>query len=63
MHFESDIKLEGGLDYLRQVVIEDCPGVGEQLEREMDFMAETYACEWKEVVNSPELRGRSSPKY
>jgi nitrite reductase (NADH) large subunit len=51
-------KLEGGLGYLRQVVVDDCLGIGEQLEREMDFMVETYACEWKEVVNNPELRAR-----
>lgn len=51
-------KLEGGLDYLRRVVVDDCLGIGEQLEREMDFMVETYACEWKEVVNNPELRAR-----
>lgn len=51
-------KLEGGLDYLRQVVVDDCLGIGEELEREMDFMVETYACEWKEVVNNPDLRAR-----
>lgn len=51
-------KLEGGLDYLREVVVNDCLGIGEELEREMDFMVETYACEWKEVVNNPELRAR-----
>jgi nitrite reductase (NADH) large subunit len=51
-------KLEGGLDYLRRVVVDDCLGIGEELEREMDFMVETYACEWKEVVNNPELRAR-----
>ena len=51
-------KLEGGMDYLRNVVVNDCLGIGEELEREMDFMVETYACEWKEVVNNPELRAR-----
>jgi nitrite reductase (NADH) large subunit len=51
-------KLEGGIDYLREVVVNDCLGIGEELEKEMDFMVETYACEWKEVVNNPELRAR-----
>lgn len=51
-------KLEGGMDYLREVVVNDCLGIGEELEREMDFMVETYACEWKEVVNNPELRAK-----
>jgi nitrite reductase (NADH) large subunit len=51
-------KLEGGMDYLRDVVVNDCLGIGEELEKEMDFMMETYACEWKEVVNNPELRAK-----
>ncbi|MDO9553447.1 nitrite reductase large subunit NirB [Rhodonellum sp.] len=51
-------KLEGGMDYLRDVVVNDCLGIGKELEREMDFMVETYACEWKEVVNNPELRAK-----
>jgi len=51
-------KLEGGIDYLREVVVDDCLGIGEELEREMEFMVETYSCEWKEVVNNPILRAR-----
>ncbi|MCU0431082.1 MAG: nitrite reductase large subunit NirB [Cytophagaceae bacterium] len=60
-------KLDGGLEYLKDVVVNDCLGIGEQLEREMDFMVETYQCEWKTVVENPELRKRfthfvNSPK-
>lgn len=51
-------KLEGGEDYLRDVVVNDSLGLGVQLEKEMQFMVDTYKCEWKEVVNSPELRKR-----
>ena len=51
-------KLEGGIDYLRDVVVHDTLGIGEQLEKEMAFMIQTYACEWKEVVNDPKLRAR-----
>ncbi|MDQ4139742.1 MAG: nitrite reductase large subunit NirB, partial [Bacteroidota bacterium] len=51
-------KMEGGIDYLRQVIIEDSLGICEELEQEMQFMIDTYACEWKEVVNNPELRKR-----
>jgi nitrite reductase (NADH) large subunit len=51
-------KMEGGIDYLRQVIIEDSLGICADLEHEMAFMVETYACEWKEVVNNPELRKR-----
>lgn len=49
-------KMEGGIDYLRDVIINDCLGIGEELEREMAFMISTYNCEWKEVVENPELR-------
>lgn len=51
-------KLEGGIDYLKQVVVHDSLGMGEQLEREMEFLVETYQCEWREVVNNPQLRQR-----
>lgn len=51
-------KLEGGIDYLRDAVVHDTLGIGDQLEKEMEFMIQTYACEWKEVVNDPELRAR-----
>ena len=51
-------KLEGGLTYLKQVVVEDSLGLGETLEKEMKQMVATYKCEWKQVVDSPELRKR-----
>ncbi|MBD3627810.1 nitrite reductase large subunit NirB [Cyclobacterium sp.] len=51
-------KMEGGIEYLREVVVNDSLGIGEVLEKEMEFMIQTYACEWKEVVNNPELRAK-----
>lgn len=51
-------KLDGGMDYLRDVVVNDCLGIGEQLEREMQQTLNVYRCEWKEVVNNPKLRAR-----
>lgn len=51
-------KLEGGLPYLKSVIIDDSLGIAQQLEKEMQFMVDTYSCEWKEVVESPELRKR-----
>jgi nitrite reductase (NADH) large subunit len=50
--------LEGGLDYLKQVVIEDKLGVNAELEADMQRVVDTYACEWKEAVNNPETRKR-----
>ncbi len=49
-------KLEGGIDYLRDVIIHDKLGICEELEKQMQFFVDTYKCEWKEVVNDPEKR-------
>jgi nitrite reductase (NADH) large subunit len=51
-------KMEGGLSYLRNVIINDSLGICDQLEAEMQGLVETYHCEWKEVVNDPGLRKR-----
>lgn len=48
--------LDGGMDYLKEVVIDDSLGIGQQLEVDMSKLIAAYACEWKEVVNSPELK-------
>ncbi|MEH6435153.1 nitrite reductase large subunit NirB [Massilia sp. DD77] len=50
--------LEGGLDYLKQVVIEDKLGIAEELEAQMRHVVDTYACEWKEAVTDPAVRRR-----
>lgn len=50
--------LEGGIDYLKDVVINDCLGMAQQFENDMQFMVDTYKCEWKEVVENPELRAK-----
>jgi len=51
-------KMEGGINYLRNVVVNDSLGIAAQLEHEMQLFVESYHCEWKEVVNNPELRKR-----
>jgi nitrite reductase (NADH) large subunit len=53
-------KLEGGLDYLKQVVIEDRLGIAEALDKEMQGLVDTYTCEWTEVIENPELQKRFS---
>jgi nitrite reductase (NADH) large subunit len=45
--------LEGGLDYLRQVVCEDKLGIAMELEEEMQHLVDTYECEWKKAINDP----------
>lgn len=46
--------LEGGLDYLREVVIEDSLGIAQELEAQMQHIIDTYACEWKGALEDPE---------
>ncbi len=50
--------LEGGLDYLKQVVLEDSLGIGQELEDHMEGLVGTYQCEWKTAVEDPEKRKR-----
>jgi nitrite reductase (NADH) large subunit len=42
--------MEGGLDYLKSVVIEDKLGLCEQLEEQMHYVIDTYQCEWKTTI-------------
>jgi nitrite reductase (NADH) large subunit len=51
-------KMEGGLEYLYDVVVNDSLGIGAELEQEMDTLIENYHCEWKKVVENPELRAK-----
>jgi len=51
-------KMEGGIDYLRNVVVNDSLGLAGQFEEEMQSLVDHYKCEWKEVVESPEMRKR-----
>lgn len=53
-------KLEGGIDYLRNVVVNDSLGLAEELESEMQKLVDNYVCEWKAAVENPEFRKRFS---
>lgn len=46
--------LEGGLDYLKEVILEDSLGIGEELEEQMKHVIATYQCEWKTTVEDEE---------
>ncbi|PKE28755.1 nitrite reductase (NAD(P)H) small subunit [Rahnella sp. AA] len=46
--------LEGGMDYLRQVVIDDSLDIAAELENEMDAVVGTYQCEWQTTLASPD---------
>ncbi|WP_460635307.1 nitrite reductase large subunit NirB [Larkinella harenae] len=51
-------KMEGGMTYLKAVVVDDVLGIAADLEQEMQLLVDTFKCEWKEVVDNPELRKR-----
>jgi nitrite reductase (NADH) large subunit len=51
-------KMDGGLEYLRDVIVNDSLGIGEELEAEMKSLIANYHCEWKKVVENPRLRAQ-----
>ena len=51
-------KLDGGVDYLRRVVIDDALGICAELEAEMAHHVATYECEWKATIEDPERMQR-----
>jgi len=53
--------LEGGVDYLRQVIIEDSLGIGAELEAEMAAVVGSYRCEWRATLEDPEKLKRFRP--
>ena len=51
-------KLEGGMEYLKQVIIDDSLGICSELEAEMAHNVATYACEWKATIEDPTKMSR-----
>ncbi len=50
--------LEGGIDYVRRAVCEDSLGIGAELEADMQKFVDSYACEWKQAIETPEILKR-----
>lgn len=46
--------LEGGLDYLKSVVIDDSLSLGAELETQMQQVVDRYECEWANTIGDPE---------
>ncbi|WP_029151594.1 nitrite reductase large subunit NirB [Methylovulum miyakonense] len=44
--------MEGGLDYLKSVVIADKLGLCDELEQQMARVVDTYQCEWKTTIEN-----------
>src|SRR5262245_48173079 len=49
-------RLDGGIDALKRVVVDDALGICAQLERDMAQLVDSYRCEWAEVVRDPAKR-------
>ncbi len=54
-------KLDGGISYLKKVIIEDSLGICQELEKQMNHLIKTYKCEWKDVVENSDKRKRFRP--
>ncbi len=50
--------LDGGLDRVREVVVDDALGLGSELEAAMARHVDTYLDEWKETLDDPEKLAR-----
>lgn len=46
--------LEGGLDYLKDVVVNDKLSINDELLTQVKLLVETYECEWKVTLNDPQ---------
>ncbi|HQY70898.1 MAG TPA: nitrite reductase (NAD(P)H), partial [Pseudomonadales bacterium] len=46
--------LEGGIDYLREVILRDKLGICAELEAQMEAVVGTYQCEWKTTLEDPQ---------
>lgn len=50
--------LEGGLAYLKRVVIDDELGIAATLDNDMQYTISQYQCEWKTTLETPQLLSR-----
>jgi nitrite reductase (NADH) large subunit len=53
--------LEGGIEYLRSVIIDDSLEIAAELEIEMARIVGSYQCEWKATLDDPEKLSRFRP--
>jgi len=53
-------KLEGNIEYLKEVVVHDSLGIAATLENEMEDLVSNYECEWQRVITDPEMRKKFS---
>ncbi|WP_434984638.1 nitrite reductase large subunit NirB [Vreelandella zhaodongensis] len=46
--------LDGGLEYLKEVILEDSLGINSELERQMQHVVDSYQCEWANAISDPD---------
>ena len=54
-------KFEGGIERLKEIIVDDALGICDELEKEMQQHVDSYECEWSRTLNDPKMRGRFSP--
>jgi nitrite reductase (NADH) large subunit len=53
--------LEGGLDYLKEVIINDKLGLNGEFEQQMQHIVSSYQCEWKTTLQDEQKLKRFRP--
>ena len=51
-------KLEGGIEQLKKIVVEDSLEIAEELEQQMQGLIDKYECEWKQAVENENIKKR-----
>jgi len=51
-------KLEGGIEKLKDIVVNDSLNIASELEAEMESLVAAYECEWTQVINDEKLARR-----
>ncbi|WP_083001605.1 nitrite reductase large subunit NirB [Halomonas sp. GT] len=46
--------LDGGLEYLKEVILEDSLAINSELERQMQHVVDSYQCEWANAISDPD---------
>jgi len=44
--------LDGGMDYLKEVVIDDRLDLNNEFEKQMEFIVASYKCDWRDVIEN-----------
>lgn len=54
-------KLSGGIERLKEIIVNDALGIGAQLEQDMQSLVIQYECEWAGALKDPEKLKRFRP--